>query len=93
VKAIAISDITVISRMRFNLPVSATLEGNDNKHFGDNVPGSIDAGATIGATEIRRINHQHEPKGFIFPIIVACVEATSVIISLSPFQLPSTKFM
>ena len=79
--------------IRFGLPVSATTEGKDDEYFHKDISGFIEAGPRISATESMQINRQQGPKGFVLPIIVACAEATPVILSLSPIQLPSTKSM
>jgi len=71
--------------IRFGLPVSVTLEGDVHNHFDDDTSGSIEAGPIISAMEIRRIYRQRGPKCFDLPIVVACAEATPVILSLSPF--------
>jgi hypothetical protein len=72
-------EIPILSITKFGLPVSATPERNDENCFNEDLLGSIVAGPTIRATEIRRINCQHTPKSFVVHIVGASVEATPVI--------------
>jgi len=82
-KVFANQQITVLGMSRFGLPVSATPEVNVPNHFDKDNSGSIEAEPRIRAMEIRRINSQGGRKGFVLSIVVACVEATPVIPSLS----------
>jgi len=78
------SETTVLSMIRFGVPMTVTQEGICINHFNEDDSGSIEAGPTISTPEIRQTNCQQRPKGFSLPIIVACTEVIPVILSQSP---------
>jgi hypothetical protein len=83
-KAFANSEITILSLVWFGQPVSATPEGDYHNCLNDDISRSIEVGPRIFGTDIKRIHRQWRPKGLVLPVVVACMEATSVNLSLSP---------
>lgn len=92
-KASVNSEKTMLSMIRFGLPVSVTVEGSIIHCFDRYIFLFIEIGPRINTKDIRRINCQLGQKRFDTPIIGVCTEATKVMHSLCSLNQQCTKLM